>query len=207
MEEEWLRKCGGNIMAIVITNGKYFVKYSEHGGIKMTKNINEAVIYPNKYVAIQDMRRACGKTKNYYVLDNNSNTIIWKWMNDEEKARLVEERAAIKRDPHGKIKRKHYSNDVRKMIYNAADGRCQLCGRPILFSEHTIDHVLPLSMGGLDDVSNLQLCCFPCNQMKNNILPELFLSRISQIFMFQMEKKWKSGLEWNIAKCLLKNLI
>lgn len=197
-------------MALVITNGTHYVRYGENGGIKFTDDLNEAQVYPNRYVAVRDMYKAPGKTKNCYIFDNLTNTIVWKWLSDEEKAALSEkkrQKAGIKRNASGKIKRKHYSDNVRKILYNNADGRCQLCGRQILFSEHTVDHIIPLSMGGLDDVSNLQICCLPCNQMKNNVLPELFCSRIADIFLYQMEKKEGNSFRWKIVHRILKNMI
>ena len=54
----------------------------------------------------------------------------------------------IKRTNNGKIKRKKYSQSVRKVIYDKYDGRCQLCGRKILLSDMTLDHHIALSMGG-----------------------------------------------------------
>ena len=63
----------------------------------------------------------------------------------------------LKRDKNGKIKRKSYSDDVRKLIYIKAGGRCELCGRKILLDDMTLDHVNLLSMGGDDDVENLSI--------------------------------------------------
>lgn len=113
----------------------------------------------------------------------------------------------IKRSNNGKIKRKKYSQAVRKSIYDKYDGRCQLCGRKILFSDMTLDHYIALSMGGLDDTSNLVPTCFPCNQFKSNIAPSLFEERITEIFMYQMEKKYSGKWIWNFIKEILKALI
>ncbi len=41
-------------------------------------------------------------------------------------------------------------------------GRCLRCGA----SGVTVDHVVPLSRGGRNDPSNLQLLCGPCNSAK-----------------------------------------
>lgn len=37
------------------------------------------------------------------------------------------------------------------------------CNNPLLL---TIDHIMPKSRGGNDDISNKQVCCFICNQLK-----------------------------------------
>lgn len=36
----------------------------------------------------------------------------------------------------------------------------------------TVDHVIPLSKGGLDNNNNRVLSCLPCNQTKGNKMPE-----------------------------------
>lgn len=197
-------------MAIVITNGKYYVYHSVDGGVRKTLEINDAMKYDNVGVAIKDMRKAPSKTKDYYVFDTFTNHIIWKWMSEEERIQAQEQRALkdeIKRNNSGKIKRKQYSQTVRKMIYNNADGRCQLCGRKILYSDASLDHIIPLALGGLDDLSNIQLCCIPCNKLKNNILPEKFMDRIKTILEYQMEKKFGNTLRWKIVHRLLAKMI
>ena len=120
----------------------------------------------------------------------------------------------LKRDKNGKIKRKSYSDDVRKLIYIKAGGRCELCGRKILLDDMTLDHVNPLSMGGDDDVENLfdvakevsdKVTCYPCNLFKGNILPTDFYERITDIFMYQMERQNSHNLKWKIVHKLLSS--
>ncbi|MCY4026189.1 MAG: HNH endonuclease signature motif containing protein [Acidobacteria bacterium] len=59
--------------------------------------------------------------------------------------------------------RKHYN-----ACYEAAAGRCRLCGTEIEYGDGHIDHKVPRSKGGSDDRANLQLACEPCNQRKND---------------------------------------
>ena len=117
----------------------------------------------------------------------------------EEELEELRAKKKIKRTKSGKIKRKTYSPDVKKLLYIKADGKCELCGKKILLDDMTIDHVKPLSMGGEDDVENLSCTCYPCNLFKGNILPDDFMERITEIFMYQMEKKSNNGLRWKRA--------
>lgn len=197
-------------MAIVITNGKYYIYFSKTGAIKKTTDINEAHPFEVVGDAIRDMKRATGKTKNYYVYDTFSQRIVWKRMTLEEIEQRKQEKIAetmVKRDKNGNIVRRTYSDDVRRLLYLNSGGRCELCGRKILLSEMTIDHEIPLSLGGLDEVENLKSTCVVCNKFKSNILPETFFGRVTEIFIYQMEKKYKGKFYWKFVRSLLLKMV
>ena len=203
-------------MAIVITNGNYYVTFdsflnqSQNSGIRKTKNITEAYNFTLVSDAIKVMKRSTKKTKDYYVFDTFKNRVLWKRMTKEELIQAQEEKISqmyVKRDSNGKIKRKTYSQDTRKLIYNKAGGRCELCGRKLLFEDMTLDHVIPLSVRGLDEVENLACVCLADNRFKNNILLEDFMERITEIFMYQMEKKQGNRFKWKIVHRLLNGMI
>lgn len=55
---------------------------------------------------------------------------------------------------------------IRAEVY-ARDGyRCQYCGRTFDVSQLTIDHLVPLALGGVDEIINYVTACSPCNQAK-----------------------------------------
>ena len=197
-------------MAIVITNGTHYIRYTETGATKKISDINLAYQFPSIYEAISGMRKAKGKTKGFYVYDTLTQHILWRWMTEEEKEQAKKDKVAlsmVKRDKHGRIVRKIYSEDTRKLIYLNAHGRCELCGRKILLEGMSIDHINPLSLGGEDDVENLASTCYPCNMFKGNILPDDFLERITEIFMYQMEKKNKGKFKWKIIHRILRGMV
>jgi 5-methylcytosine-specific restriction endonuclease McrA len=53
-------------------------------------------------------------------------------------------------------------------LYNAAHWKCFYCGRFCRLSI-TIDHVVPLSKGGTNEISNLLPACKQCNNAKANM--------------------------------------
>lgn len=131
-------------------------------------------------------------------------------MTEEELEELRARKKAkkkIKRTKSGKIKRKTYSPDVKKLLYIKAGGRCELCGKKILLEDMSLDHRIPLSKGGEDDVSNLACTCDTCNEMKGCIFPEDLLDRTSAIFTYQMEKKHKYNVFWKITKGIIRKMI
>lgn len=79
-----------------------------------------------------------------------------------------ERRARRKR---GRLKCSKYRKIIRKRLWYLAIDRyglvcCGICGMPIEFSECTLDHKIPLSKGGTNKLSNLQLAHLLCNQYK-----------------------------------------
>ena len=86
---------------------------------------------------------------------------------------------------------------------NNANGRCTICGKHLAFSEMTLDHIIPLNQKGADEVENLQSCCYQCNQMKGSILPVDLFQKVTEIYMYQMEKNATHRLKWKIAHKLL----
>ena len=197
-------------MAIVLTNGIYYIYLNNKGKHRKTTDIKQALQYNTVREAIKYMNIASIKTEEFYVYDTFLNRTLWKRLTQEERIELQEQRNGIvevERRSDGKIKRKKYSKSTRKLIYEKYNGRCQLCGRKILLSEMSLDHHVALSIGGIDDVSNLVATCYPCNRFKSNIASELFENRINDIFMYQMEKKIKQPWKWKAIHKLILSCI
>jgi len=45
---------------------------------------------------------------------------------------------------------------------------CGICKKPIAYKEANLDHIQPRSLGGGNELSNLQLAHFKCNSEKGN---------------------------------------
>lgn len=169
-------------MAIVITNGEYYIYLNEQGKHRKTKDVTQAFQFESEMEAVKYMHKAPAKTKGYCMYDTCTEHVLYRDSLQEES------RINIRRGNNGKIKRKHYSPSTRKLIYDNCGGRCQLCGRKLLLKDMSLDHIKPLSMGGVDDVSNLTCTCVPCNRFKANMAPDFFNNRINEIFLYQMKK-------------------
>ena len=59
----------------------------------------------------------------------------------------------------------------RRNIFARDENRCQYCGRRFPTSELSLDHVLPLSRGGLTDWENIVCACTHCNKRKGGRTP------------------------------------
>jgi 5-methylcytosine-specific restriction endonuclease McrA len=58
-----------------------------------------------------------------------------------------------------------------KEQYERQKGRCYYCRCKVAWNNHHVDHVVPLSRGGSNDISNLVIACQTCNLSKNSKLP------------------------------------
>ena len=43
---------------------------------------------------------------------------------------------------------------------------CCYCNKAFLVENLTVEHIVPLSWGGTNDISNIDLACAPCNQQR-----------------------------------------
>ena len=62
------------------------------------------------------------------------------------------------------------------------------------------DHVIPLAKGGKDGIENLRCCCANCNSWKADSYSGDFESKISNIYMHQMNDKIGNKFMWRFVK-------
>jgi 5-methylcytosine-specific restriction endonuclease McrA len=60
----------------------------------------------------------------------------------------------------------------RWTLWDQHDGICGICKTPVGLEHMTIDHVVPLSKGGLHSYANTQPAHEECNRHKGNTMPE-----------------------------------
>ena len=64
------------------------------------------------------------------------------------------------------------------ILYRRQGGYCAGCDHHFQPRNLTIDHVIPRSQGGSGDISNLQLLCHACNQLKGDGSQEHLMSEL-----------------------------
>lgn len=73
----------------------------------------------------------------------------------------------------------------RKICKGLMESTCRYCLRQFKVDELTIEHVIPLSLGGNNELPNIDLACKPCNMQKGK---EAFEFRRQQRKSQDMEK-------------------
>ena len=66
----------------------------------------------------------------------------------------------------------------QKVLYRRQGGYCAGCSHYFQPRNLTIDHIVPKAKGGKDDISNLQLLCHACNQLKGAGSQEQLLAEL-----------------------------
>lgn len=71
------------------------------------------------------------------------------------------------------IQRCRWPSWLHEALMHREKGRCALCGTDLthvygIDKKPQIDHIVPISKGGSNDPTNLQLICHECNQKKGN---------------------------------------
>jgi len=77
--------------------------------------------------------------------------------------------AKRKRESNPYAKRREYIPvEIRHQVSAKYKFKCKYCGRSVRHVKCHVDHIIPLSRGGTNDIDNLCLACQDCNLRKYN---------------------------------------
>ena len=65
------------------------------------------------------------------------------------------------------------TNRKRKVLLFKRIKSCHWCSTPLTLKIATLEHVIPLARGGLDNMNNLTLACEKCNSERGCNMPEI----------------------------------
>ena len=79
-----------------------------------------------------------------------------------------------------KSKKKPTINQIKtiktQLLLRTANIKCTYCNLKIKeVKNFTIDHVVPLAMGGTNELNNIAICCPTCNRRKKDMLLTQFI--------------------------------
>lgn len=78
---------------------------------------------------------------------------------------------------------------VREEIYARDHGICGICGQPVLKTDYTVDHIVPLSQCGSNDITNLRVAHRHCNELKGSFMDDEMNTVVFNIATNQISKK------------------
>ena len=62
--------------------------------------------------------------------------------------------------------------EIKNEVYERDHGICGICGKPVGKDDYTIDHIIPLSSGGTNEISNYRVAHRECNLLKASFSDE-----------------------------------
>ena len=166
-------------MAYILQKDVYYCYLDGKHTVRKTQNLNLATRFETQGNARAMLNKATKKLKDYKIIDLETMQQIG--------------------DIH-KIKRKHFSSIERMKIYNKSKGKCAICGKFVSYDSFTVDHIIPLAKGGTNAMDNLQVACSVCNLIKQDILPEDLMNKLTEIILYQMRKSYDDKLWKRINK-------
>lgn len=73
---------------------------------------------------------------------------------------------------------------TKEMIANLLDSQkriCAICRADLVDMKWQLDHKIPRSLGGSDDIDNIQATCQPCNQGKWNFSQDQYIAHCIRV--------------------------
>jgi 5-methylcytosine-specific restriction endonuclease McrA len=99
---------------------------------------------------------------------------IWRENNREQSRLNAKRQRAIRK----KAKVETVTKEQIRNLFAKQRGRCAICQCKITMDNKHIDHIQPLSKGGVHAIRNLQLTCRPCNMEKHAEDPIDFMQKL-----------------------------
>lgn len=98
------------------------------------------------------------------------------------------------------MSRIYISKATKRFIRTRACGCCEYCQSLEAFSTHSfsIEHLIPISLGGDNGLNNLALSCQGCNGHKYNKIAVFDRATKSEVPLFNPRKeRWIKHFRWN----------
>ena len=99
----------------------------------------------------------------------------WRKANPEAYRAQVQTRKALMANAEGR----HTADDLKALL-KQQNSRCGYCRKSIK-TTWTVDHIQPLSRGGTNWITNIQLLCLSCNTSKQDADPLEFARRLGRL--------------------------
>ena len=110
----------------------------------------------------------------FYILFINRK-FLWQFNHEMSGIFKLQETKSSLLKQNGTLKRKSIPKWAERAVFYRDRGKCTVCNKDLtgllnIANKYNIDHVIPLKLFGLNDISNLQLLCENCNSSKSSKL-------------------------------------
>ncbi len=90
---------------------------------------------------------------------------------------------------------------IQLQVRERANYLCEYCraNEQWQYVRFTVDHVVPVSLGGKDNLANLTLACFHCNRHKTNRLTAIEPEAQTEVPLFNpRQDSWQEHFIWSM---------
>ena len=139
-----------------------------------------------KRVKSQRRHPLCKKVGSFKARCNRSS-----WNSFRSKIKGFKRRANYENRHRVKVSRPYSCNDVIKKLGNKP--RCYLTGKIINLNKtdsYNLDHIIPVSRGGTNELDNLEITCVEANAAKGNLTLKEFYSLCVKVLKWRDKKKF-----------------
>ena len=98
------------------------------------------------------------------------------------------------------------SAQTRKLVRERAKSLCEYCHSPEYLNSDrfTMEHLLPQSLGGTDEIDNLALACSRCNGRRYNFTTGIDPQSQQEVLLFNpRQKQWSMYYVWSVDGLLI----
>jgi HNH endonuclease len=99
------------------------------------------------------------------------------------------------------VSRSKISTTIQEQVRQRANYLCEFChaNERWQYVKFTVDHIIPLSLGGGEQLENLALACFHCNRRKTNLLTALDPKSETEVPLFNpRQDSWGEHFRWSM---------
>lgn len=184
-----------------VNGSKFYGRQEASNAVKKVTDLEQATRFSTQEEAQKLRKYASKKLKNFKIHSIEKAVDPAPEEAKEDVAEKVpEKKAAVKMTSQ----RRCFSQNERTAVYNKSEGRCAICGKFVPFESFTVDHIIPLAKGGSNDMSNLQCACKTCNRIKQDILPQDLMEKLTQIMLYQVGQKENKKYRKQLRKACKK---
>lgn len=187
------------VLAKTVSGKTYYARIESSNAVTKTEDIHQAKIFDSEASAKKLREHATKKLKGFKIHPVQELT-------DEasEKTDSSPEKVPEKEPIKMLSQRRCFSMEERSAVYSKSEGHCAICGEFISYMDFTVDHIIPLAKGGSNDISNLQCACGVCNRIKQDILPQDLMEKLTKIMLYQVGQKGNKKYKKQLRKACKK---
>lgn len=151
---------------------------SKRRSIYHVNNRERHAAYSKEYVA-KNKEKVTARVKRYVLANPEKRRAIVSRYRQTERGKIAARVSWHNRRSHKKnATGKHTTEELYQQLQNQKN-KCYYCHKELSKERKgwTADHVIPLSRGGSNDISNIVIACPPCNFKKHTSLPHEWISQ------------------------------